>query len=94
MTIKSTLLTLAFLLTGWVAVLAGVTLLSDDAPAALVLFPSQTLLAHLSEDVALVSVTPFSVTLTSETPDLALQLYQSGAWLVLPAGLEGCGTRL
>jgi hypothetical protein len=31
-----------------------------------------------------------SVTLRGEAPDLVARLYEAGAWLVLPAGLEAC----
>lgn len=90
MTIRGTVLAITLLLFGWVGTLVGVTLLSDDAPAALVVFPSQDFLKRMPEDVAMLSATPFSVTLASDDADLALQLYQNGALLVLPAGLQGC----
>lgn len=94
MTIKAALLAIPLLLMGWVGVLAGLTLLSDDAPAALVLFPSQDFLAQMPEGAAMLAATPISVTLASDNSNFALQLYKNGAWLVLPAGLRGCTARL
>lgn len=75
---------------GWGAVLAGVMLVSDASPAALVMFPTDTFLAALPESVAITGQTVFSVTLISETPGFAAALYDAGAPLVLPAGLLGC----
>ncbi|MBO9395838.1 hypothetical protein J7400_04035 [Shimia sp. R9_2] len=90
MTTRSVLLSLVLLLFGWLGILGAVTLLTDDAPAALVVFPSQDFLERMPKDVAILSASPFSVTLASENAGLAIQLYQKGAWLVLPAGLQGC----
>ena len=75
---------------GWLAVLAGVMFLSNDAPAALVMFPDTAFMAALPEGVAITGQTAISVTLTSETPYIARALYNAGATLVLPAGLLGC----
>jgi hypothetical protein len=79
----------AALLAGWLATLAAVMLLSDAAPAALVLVPSADFVSALPADVAILSRGPFWITLTAEE-DLAARLYASGAWLVLPSGLSGC----
>ena len=94
MTIRGTVCAVTFVLFGWVAILMGVTVLSDDAPAALVIFPSQEFLARMPDGVGIVSASPISVTVASENADLALQLYRTGAWFVLPAGLTGCFARL
>lgn len=75
---------------GWVAVLATVMLLSDGAPAALVMFPDTAFLAGLPEGIAITGQNAISVTLTGQTPDIARVLYHAGATLVLPAGLLGC----
>ena len=72
--------------TGWIAVLAAVMVMSDDAPAALVLFPDGAFLAALPDDVSITGRNAISVTLTGD----AATLYRAGAWLVLPAGLLGC----
>ncbi len=90
MTIRGLLFTLPALLCGWIAVLAGVGLMSDDAPARLVLFPSQDLIANLPDEVSLVKSSPWALTLASSEPDFAQLLYSKGAMLVLPAGLAGC----
>ncbi len=77
----------------WFGLLVGVTRFSDAAPAALVLFPGKNLLSHLPQGVAVTGRTTFSVTLRSTNPALAERLYRAGAWVVLPAGLDGCLTR-
>ncbi len=84
------LLTCTAIVTGWVAILAGVMLASDAAPAALVMFPDAAFLRDLPFDVAILSQNSFSVTLISEMPDFGTALYQAGAHIVLPAGLLGC----
>ena len=76
--------------TGWIAVLAAVMVLSDDAPAAVVLFPDASFLEALPKGIAITGRTAFSVTLSSEAPHFARALYAAGALLVLPAGLLGC----
>lgn len=93
MTIRTTAIAIIVVVVGWLGVLVGVTLISDDAPSVLVVFPSQEFLAHIPENVAILSETAYSVTLTSDDTDLARRLYQNGARLVLPAGLEGCFSR-
>ncbi|MEM0947241.1 MAG: hypothetical protein AAGK37_07525 [Pseudomonadota bacterium] len=90
MIIRTAIGTVGMLFTGWLAIILAVTVLSDAAPASVVLFPNETLLRKLSEDTAIVSITPLSVTLASNQTGFALSLYQKGAWLVLPAGLRGC----
>jgi hypothetical protein len=75
---------------GWLAVLAGVMLIPQAAPAALVIFPPVTLIEKLPPGVAIVSHGPFSITLASIEPGFVPDLYRAGAWLVLPAGLRGC----
>jgi len=75
---------------GWVAVLAGVMVLSDAAPAALVILPDASFMAALPKGVAITGHTAMSVTLTSEAPGMARMLYGAGAFVVLPAGLPGC----
>ncbi|MEM6305860.1 MAG: hypothetical protein AAF744_14165 [Pseudomonadota bacterium] len=70
--------------------LALVMVLSDDAPAAVVMFPSAAFLETLPGDVAITGQTAISVTLYSDAPNLAAALYAAGAPLVLPSGLKGC----
>lgn len=93
MTTRGTVLAVTLLLFGWIGILTGVTLISDDAPAVLVLFPRQDLLSRLPEDVAVLRATPYSVTLASDQADLSFKLYQSGALMVLPSGLQSCFSR-
>ncbi|AXI40796.1 hypothetical protein [Sulfitobacter sp. SK011] len=75
---------------GWLAVLAGVMLVSDAAPAALVMFPDPTFLNDLPQGVAILSQNAVSVTLISEMSGFGAALYRAGAIVVLPAGLLGC----
>lgn len=75
---------------GWLAVLAGVMLVPDAAPAALVMFPSSALLNDLPNGVAILSQNAVSVTLISEMDGFGAALYRAGAFVVLPAGLLGC----
>lgn len=90
MTIKRLLLALPILLIGWIATLAIVMRAGGEAPAAFVPFPSAALMENLPQDIAITGRSPISLTLRSEVADLPARLYQSGAWLVLPAGLEAC----
>ena len=90
MTIKRLLLALPLLLAGWIGTLAIVMALGGTAPAAFVPFPSAALIENLPQDVAITGRSAISLTLRSETGDLPARLYTSGAWLVLPAGLEAC----
>lgn len=80
----------AIIIAGWIAVLAGVMVLSDDAPAALVMFPNTAFFDALPEDVSITSQNAMSVTVAGDAAGFAPMLYKSGAWLVLPAGLLGC----
>ena len=90
MTIKRLLLALCGMVAGWLGVLVVVGLLSDAAPAYVVMLPPGDLIGRLESDVAIMAAGRFSVTLTSARPGLARRLYLAGAPLVLPAGLPGC----
>lgn len=90
MTIKRWLQALAAVFTGWVAVLATVMIFSDVAPGAIVLLPSEKLIANLPEGSAVVAGGAGWVAIRSDAPKLGLTLYRAGGWLVLPAGLPGC----
>ena len=74
----------------WVGIIIGVTFVSNKAPFALVLFPSKAFLDQVPDNIGVISSTKFSLTLASDVADLPYQLYRSGAWIVLPAGLQGC----
>lgn len=93
MTIRTLILAVPLMVCGWLSVLVGVSLVSDESPAQLVLFPSATLEQKLPRDVAVIGLNAFSVTLTADRPGFARSLYEQGAWLVLPAGLPGCSGR-
>lgn len=77
-------------LSGWIAVLAGVMLITDRAPAAVVMLPDAAFLSDLPDNVAIVGRTAVSVTLIGPDADFAASLYVAGARLVLPSGLRGC----
>lgn len=90
MTIKTAFIALPLLFLGWVSTLIMVGLVTDEAPASVVLFPSTAFVDNLPEDVAVLEWGNMSVTLVAQQPNVARRLYQSGAWIVLPAGLRGC----
>ena len=90
MTIKSLACALPLLLVGWMSILIIVALLTDDAPAYVVLLPSAALLNDLPDTTSIIAASSYSVTLSSDQSGVARALYGSGAWLVLPAGLPGC----
>lgn len=84
------ILTGCAVIAGWIVVLAGVMLVSDVAPAALVMFPDAAFLQSLPDGVAALSQNAISVTLISESTGFGGTLYRLGAFVVLPAGLLGC----
>lgn len=84
------LLCVSALLSGWIAVLAGVMLMSDQAPAALVMMPDEAFLTNLPKGVGITARNAVSVTVIGAEEDFAASLYRVGAWLVLPSGLRGC----
>ncbi|QXT38935.1 hypothetical protein [Gymnodinialimonas ceratoperidinii] len=90
MTIKRLLIALPLLLIGWIATLAIVMALGGTAPAAFVPFPPRDLAENLPRDITITGRSALSLTLRSEAENLPARLYHSGAWLVLPAGLEAC----
>lgn len=90
MTIRSILIALPLTIFGWFSTLLVVALVTDDAPAYVVLFPSTAFLHALPDEVSVISASAASMTLVSETRGFAHFLYGQGAWIVLPAGLRGC----
>ena len=88
--ITKIILTTVAVVAGWIGVLAGVMLATEQAPAALVMFPDAAFMKALPKGVAILSQNAVSVTLNSEMPDFGMALYRAGAILVLPAGLLGC----
>ena len=83
-------LALPLIVLGWLGTLAAVALATDAAPGYVALFPAPGLAEGLPEGAAILSVTPYSVTLRNPGGGFARQLYARGARLVLPAGLPGC----
>ncbi|MEM7425280.1 MAG: hypothetical protein AAF441_04250 [Pseudomonadota bacterium] len=90
MTIKRLALALPLLFAGWIATLASISLLTDEAPAQVVVFPKRAFLDNLPEGASIIALNDWSITLASPRPGFAGSLYRHGAWLVLPAGLRGC----
>ncbi|MEX0348913.1 MAG: hypothetical protein AB3N15_05755 [Paracoccaceae bacterium] len=90
MTIRRAFLALPLLVLGWLSTLVVVSLLSDEAPAYVVVLPSPDFVKGLDPDMSIMAAGPVTVTLAAEDPRVALRLYQAGARLVLPAGLPGC----
>ena len=74
----------------WITIMALVMRLSDAAPAALVLFPPRGFVKELPDGFAVLGYSNITLTIVSDTKDFGATLYDSGAWLVLPAGLKGC----
>ena len=87
--IRRLALAVPLVLAGWTAVMAAVMLVSDAAPAAVVLLPGERFLRAMPE-AAILSRGPFHITLQSARKDFGRSLYRAGALLVLPAGLTGC----
>ncbi|MBW4709952.1 hypothetical protein KX928_19385 [Roseobacter sp. YSTF-M11] len=90
MTIRGLLMAIPALFAGWLSVLVVVGLFTDAAPASVVVFPTDDLLQNLPPDVGIIGRSIISITLVSEQAGFARALYNSGALLVLPAGLPGC----
>lgn len=90
MIIRRLALILPLLVACWLLVLTLVMRLSDAAPGAVVLFPPEGFVAALPADLSVVAASGYTVTLVSDTPDMARRLYAAGAPWVLPAGLPGC----
>lgn len=68
----------------------AVMYLTDEAPGAVVLFPPENFISALPADVAVVDIGSGWIAVKSDGARLGKRLYQSGARLVLPAGLPGC----
>ncbi len=90
MTIRALISALPLLALGWLATLSAVALITDEAPAYVVLFPSDRFLGALPNGTSVLAASDISVTLTSDQTGFARSLYGQGARLVLPAGLAGC----
>ena len=86
---KRIALAVPIVLIAWIAIMAAVMRFSDAAPAAVVPFPNKSLLAALPGDSGILGLHRFALTVANR-PGMARDLYDKGAWLVLPAGLTGC----
>ncbi|OUX41322.1 hypothetical protein CBE37_05085 [bacterium TMED277] len=74
----------------WITIMALVMRLSDAVTSALVLFPPKGFIKELPDGFAVLGYSNITLTIASDTNDFGAKLYDSGAWLVLPAGLKGC----
>ncbi|MDA8586424.1 hypothetical protein N9L47_09180 [Rhodobacteraceae bacterium] len=88
-TIKRLTLVVPVVLVLWVALMAVVMRVSDVAPGAVVLFPQTSFMEVLPKSAAILGMNQMALTLANR-PGLTGELYDAGAWLVLPAGLTGC----
>ena len=62
MTIRAVFMTIPFILMGWIGVLTMVCVVSDRAPAYVVLFPSQLLLENIPESSSILATSIASIT--------------------------------
>lgn len=90
MTIRGWLCGLALVIFSWIALLATVTIMSDQQEDLLFIFPAQSVLRKLPEGVAVTDKGKFWMTVKSEETGVAWAAYKAGTLLVLPAGLAGC----
>lgn len=90
MTIRAILFALPLILMGWAVTMTTVSLVSDAAPAKIVVLPTRALLDTLPDTAAVVGLSRWSVTLYAPDPGFGWWLFRHGAWLILPAGLQGC----
>lgn len=88
-TIKRLAMVVPMVLVLWVLLMAVVMRFSDVAPGAVILFPRTSLLENLPGDAPILGMNRAVLTLANR-PELTRDLYDAGAWLVLPAGLTGC----
>lgn len=70
--------------------LASVSVLSDRAPAFVVMFPTSQLINNLPASAKVVGANRWTLTLSGDQTGFVKELYRRGAVLVLPAGLAGC----
>jgi hypothetical protein len=88
--IRKGLIALPVLVAVWIGTLALVMRLGGPAPGAFVPFPPAAMLNRLPQDIAVIDRTAVSLTFKADRPDLVARLYEAGAWIVLPAGLQAC----
>ncbi|MEL6410998.1 MAG: hypothetical protein AAGK67_16515 [Pseudomonadota bacterium] len=90
MTIRHWIAAVVCVFFGWVGTLLSVMVLTDAAPGAIVLFPSENFISSLPDGAAVVGGGGTWIAVRANTPDLGLSLYKAGGRIVLPAGLPGC----
>lgn len=90
MTIKTWIASAMGVFAGWLGVLLLMSLLSDAAPGAIVLWPAQDLVDHLPPGLAVTGAGLWWLAVAGNVDQMGWQLYSAGATLVLPAGLPGC----
>lgn len=90
MTIRRWALAMFCVFVGWLITLLAVMVLSDAAPGAIVLWPSEDFVTRLPKGAAVAGGGGVWVAIRSEEPGLGEALYRAGGRLVLPAGLPGC----
>ena len=81
---------LTAIVVGWFSTLAGAMLVTEAAPAALVIAPDIRFLGGMPDDIKLLRNGNQVFVLTSESPGYVGRIYEAGAWLVLPALRNGC----
>jgi len=70
--------------------MAAVMVITEAAPAALVIAPGIHILASTSNDTKLIRGGHRTLVVTSRKPGYVKELYRAGAWLVLPSLQNGC----
>ena len=90
MTIKAWIGSFAGVIAAVFVLQLAVMYFTDETPGAVVLFPPEKFISDLPADVAVVDIGSGWIAVKSDGARLGKRLYQSGARLVLPAGLPGC----
>lgn len=90
MTIRALFWAVPLVFSTWIGLLIAVSVLSDAAPAYVVLWPTESFVESLPKGIAILGVNGWSITLSSHQDQFARALYDLGGRVVLPAGLPGC----
>jgi hypothetical protein len=81
---------MALLLMFWFSVSAAMTFTPGITQAATILFPSNSLMNNLPQDISVLRWDRATASVTSADPDFVRRLYRAGAFMVLPARKAGC----
>ena len=81
---------LVLIAAGWFVFMAGFMLVSEAAPAALVIAPRAGFLDNAPRDTQLMRGGETVLVVAPGRDGYVRRLYASGAWLVLPALRNGC----